>query len=117
MADNTRMTERDAAALLDAWRAIRDGVQGRATVIGGDDDYYLRVDTALRAIAAKILCDNLALGNHLAPGDPAIEAEAIAFAERQIADLEMSMLDAGILPPAPPRCPDGECGSGAGHDH
>lgn len=91
-----------AESLRDAWRAIRDVIQGRKTPIGDDCEHRTRVAIALAVVAAGMLRDNLALGNHLEQDDPAVLTEAVKFAEARVTDAELAMLDEGRVPPQAP---------------
>lgn len=94
-----------AESLRDAWRAVRDVMQGQPTDIGTDCGHQLRVGRALAAIAAKLLCDNVAMTNYADQRDPAVLAEAIACAERETLSAELDMVAAGIQPPGNGQAP------------
>lgn len=96
------LSAESAERLRDAWRAVIDLMQGRPGPISHDQDHRARVAAALAVLAAKLLCDNVALENHADQHDPAVLAEAVAFAEREAARAEAEMLDAAfLLPPGP----------------
>jgi len=91
-------------ALREAWRAVRDALEGKPTRLCGDLEHIGMILNGLAAIAARVLAEDIAACEGWDRDDPECFTGALALCEEEIARHEMTMLDQGVTPPA--CCPE-----------